>query len=40
MAMAWAIAALAIDEPCEIQGRETVRISFPTFWEELAALVV
>lgn len=39
MAMAWAIASLGIDEPCEIQGREIVDVSFPTFWRELERLV-
>jgi 5-enolpyruvylshikimate-3-phosphate synthase len=39
MAMAFAIAALAAEQPSTIDGSDVVAISYPGFFETLARLV-
>jgi 3-phosphoshikimate 1-carboxyvinyltransferase len=38
MAMAWAIASLGLDPPCELLGAGAVGVSYPGFWQELSRL--
>ncbi len=38
IAMAFAVAALSADGPCVIHGAEAASVSFPEFWDTLAAI--
>jgi len=38
LAMAWAVAALAAGEPCEIEGAEAAGVSYPGFYRDLDRL--
>lgn len=40
IAMSFAVAALAINDPCTMRNAECVKISYPTFYEDLAKLSV
>jgi 3-phosphoshikimate 1-carboxyvinyltransferase len=38
IAMAFAVAALRADGPCEIEGAEAASVSFPEFYDLLASV--
>jgi 3-phosphoshikimate 1-carboxyvinyltransferase len=40
VAMAFAVAALAADGPCEIENAEAASVSFPEFYDTLRAIAV